>query len=91
MAGKEDSTVRCGRWCLVGLVLSVAIMVMAQDGDENVFDTPDPFDENVKTGIAVGERIPAFEGRDPQGKLWTFDDIKGPKGALLLFYRSADW
>ncbi len=55
------------------------------------FDRDDPFDEHFKTGIRVGAKIPPFSGVDQNGKKWNFDSIKGPKGALILFYRSADW
>jgi hypothetical protein len=42
-------------------------------------------------GIPVGEKIPPFEAKDQQGKVQTFESIRGPKGAFLVFYRSADW
>lgn len=45
----------------------------------------------ARTGPAVGARIPAFEARDQQGRVQTFDTLKGPKGLVLLFVRSADW
>lgn len=45
----------------------------------------------IKTGPAVGARIPAFEARDQQGRVQTFETLKGPKGLVLLFVRSADW
>ena len=43
------------------------------------------------TGPEVGERIPAFETVDHRGRHQIFDRLKGKKGLLLLFYRSADW
>ena len=43
------------------------------------------------TGPAVGERIPAFAAVDHRGRQQTFDRLKGPRGLLLLFNRSADW
>ena len=46
---------------------------------------------NLTTGPAVGERIPMFEAVDQHGARRSFDDIKGPAGAMILFYRSADW
>jgi hypothetical protein len=55
------------------------------------FDTPDPTDEDMRTGVPIGASIPPFEAVDADGKAWNFDAIKGPRGALLLFYRSADW
>jgi hypothetical protein len=29
--------------------------------------------------------------KDQNGKTWTLQSIIGPKGAMLVFYRSADW
>ena len=55
------------------------------------FDRPDPTDTGAVTGPAVGERIPAFRAVDQDGRELDFDAIKGPRGAVLLFYRSADW
>ena len=41
--------------------------------------------------LAPGTSIPKFELRDQADRLRTFNDIRGPKGAMLVFYRSADW
>jgi hypothetical protein len=48
-------------------------------------------DQNIKTGPAVGERIPPFEATDQEGRRQTFDTLRGPHGLALLFVRSADW
>ncbi|MCP5118437.1 MAG: hypothetical protein GY953_47100 [bacterium] len=48
-------------------------------------------DLNMKTGPAVGERIPHFEAVDQDGKRQTFDTLKGENGLVLMFVRSADW
>jgi cytochrome oxidase Cu insertion factor (SCO1/SenC/PrrC family) len=45
----------------------------------------------TSTGIAVGQKIPAFSLPDQDGKQQTFDSIKGPKGAAIYFNRSVDW
>jgi copper chaperone CopZ len=50
-----------------------------------------PGDVNVRTGPAVGAAIPAFTAVDQHGKTRRFEDLRGPKGLVLLFYRSADW
>ena len=42
-------------------------------------------------GPQVGERVPDFSLKDPTGKSWTLQSIMGPKGAMLVFVRSADW
>ena len=45
----------------------------------------------IKTGPEVGSTVPAFEAPDQNGRLQNLQSILGPKGALLAFYRSADW
>jgi hypothetical protein len=42
-------------------------------------------------GLAVGQKAPAFSARDQFGQEQTLDTLKGSKGTVLLFYRSADW
>lgn len=44
-----------------------------------------------ETGTPVGMRIPDFQAVDQNGNLRTFADIRGPRGVLLMFVRSADW
>jgi len=42
-------------------------------------------------GPAVGRPMPGFELHDQDGQARTLKGLLGPKGALILFYRSADW
>jgi hypothetical protein len=42
-------------------------------------------------GPAIGTRLPSFELPDQAGKLHSLKSLLGPKGAVILFYRSADW
>ena len=44
-----------------------------------------------KLGPQVGERVPEFSLKDQNGKTRTLQSIMGPKGAMLVFIRSADW
>ena len=44
-----------------------------------------------KLGPQVGERVPDFSLPDQNGKTQTLQSIMGPKGAMLVFIRSADW
>jgi hypothetical protein len=44
-----------------------------------------------KLGPQVGQRVPNFSLKDQNGKAWTLASIMGPKGAMLVFFRSADW
>ena len=44
-----------------------------------------------KLGPQVGEQVPDFSLPDQNGHVWTRDSIMGPNGAMLVFFRSADW
>lgn len=45
----------------------------------------------IKTGPAVGTHVPVFQAIDQGGHVQTLASISGPKGSLLVFFRSADW
>ena len=47
--------------------------------------------ELMSIGLAVGQKAPAFSAQDQFGHTQTLDSLKGPKGTVLLFFRSADW
>jgi len=42
-------------------------------------------------GLPVGRKAPAFALRDQFGHEQTLESLKGPRGTVLLFFRSADW
>ena len=44
-----------------------------------------------KLGPQVGSRVPDFTLLDQQGQSRTLASLSGPKGLMLVFYRSADW
>jgi len=48
---------------------------------------PDP----LELGPRVGQALPSFEARDQTGRPRNFASLKGPKGLVLVFFRSADW
>ncbi len=64
---------------ILAQVLSIALIVGALSAAD------------FSPGIAIGSKIPTFEARDQRGRVQTFESIRGPKGAFLVFYRSADW
>jgi AhpC/TSA family len=45
----------------------------------------------VNLGPAIGSRVPDFEAVDQNGQTWSLQKLTGPKGLMLVFYRSADW
>ena len=44
-----------------------------------------------KLGPQVGSRVPDFSLLDQKGQSRTLASLMGPKGLMLVFYRSADW
>ena len=42
-------------------------------------------------GPAVGARVPDFRLTDQTGAMRDLRSLSGPKGLMLVFYRSADW
>lgn len=42
-------------------------------------------------GPSVGLAIPRFEAKDQNGRARDFSSLAGPKGLVLVFFRSADW
>jgi hypothetical protein len=64
---------------LAALLLGVVVPVTA--------DGPDP----QTLGPKVGQRVPAFTLPDQHGATRTLKSTFGPKGAVLVFFRSADW
>lgn len=47
--------------------------------------------QSIKTGPEVGQQVPAFSATDQNGVAQDLKSIMGPKGAMLVFFRSADW
>src|SRR5204862_5816182 len=45
----------------------------------------------ARLGPQVGTTVPDFSLADQHGKKWTLQSVMGPKGAMIVFYRSADW
>jgi hypothetical protein len=50
-----------------------------------------PAVDTSKIGPQVGAIAPAFSGTDQFGRPQTLATAMGPKGAMLVFFRSADW
>jgi peroxiredoxin len=74
---------------VVALVLT-SVLVMAQS-DRPRLRPLNAAAQNAVSGPEVGSRIPAFEALDTNGMRQTLDTLKGPKGLVLVFTRSADW
>ena len=68
---------------------SLCLLVQAQQGrsQNEPWMTAPP----TSTGTAVGQKIPPFKTSDQSGQMRDFNSIRGPKGAVIVFNRSADW
>jgi hypothetical protein len=44
-----------------------------------------------KLGPQAGQQVPDFNLRDQTGRMRNLQSIMGPRGAMLVFFRSADW
>jgi peroxiredoxin len=45
----------------------------------------------AQTGPAVGSKVPDFDASDQHGAKHSLQSLMGPKGLMLVFFRSADW
>jgi len=68
---------------LLGGMLS-QIPLMAQEAPREKIDVS-------KLGPQVGQQVPDFSLKDQAGTTRNLNSIMGPKGAMLVFFRSADW
>ena len=50
-----------------------------------------PLPEVQKLGPQVGSRVPDFTLLDQNGRSRALMSLMGPKGLMLVFFRSADW
>ena len=69
--------------------VTVAVALLLS-GSTTVGQVPASLDIS-KLGPQVGTAVPPFAGVDQFGKPRTLASIAGPKGAMLVFFRSADW
>jgi len=77
-------------WRCALLMVLFNVLVSAQEARPRLR----PLNEqsaNAKSGPPVGAHIPEFSAVDLNGKRQNFDSLKGPKGLVLVFARSADW
>jgi cytochrome oxidase Cu insertion factor (SCO1/SenC/PrrC family) len=75
-------------WIVVGASLFVGALgqtsLVAQQTPRERIDVS-------KLGPQVGKEVPDFTLRDQNGRTRNLKSIMGPKGAMLVFVRSADW
>jgi peroxiredoxin len=78
---------------LLNLTL-LTLLALHWGGTADGGQTPTPVRQKVdvaKLGPQVGERVPDFNLSDQNGRMQSLQSIMGPRGAMLVFVRSADW
>ena len=75
---------------------ALAMQFRPSDDTSSVADEPLVTELRTPINVAslgpqVGEQVPSFSLPDQNGQVRTLESVLGPNGALLLFYRSADW
>ena len=68
---------------IISVIAATSALILAQSPGQKI--------DVSKLGPQVDERVPDFSLTDQNGKPWTLQSIMGPKGVMLVFYRSADW
>src|SRR5262245_60466543 len=79
---RADKTFMSRTGLLCALIVAATVVAFAQEVRRiNV----------SKLGPQVGATVPDFTLADQHGKKRTLQSVMGPKGAMIVFYRSADW
>jgi hypothetical protein len=79
-----------GGWSSRIMILWLASVGVVAAASQPTPPARTPVDLSTR-GPRVGDRVPDFNLNDQNGRSWTLQSIMGPKGAMLVFYRSADW
>lgn len=66
----------------MGILLVAGLITIA--GAQQVVDV-------TRIGPQVGQQAPAFTLNDQHGRQASLESVMGPKGAMIVFFRSADW
>ena len=66
-----------------------AVVVVSAAGQQP--SAPSSVVDVTTIGPQVGAKVPSFTLPDQSGQLRSLEALMGPKGAILVFFRSADW
>ena len=82
LSGMKQAWIVVGAAVLSGVLAQIPLQ--AQPAPREKFDVS-------KRGPQVGQQVPDFSLKDQYGTARTLNSIMGPKGAMLVFIRSAEW
>ena len=75
---------------LIAVVLAVTAPQRLMAGGQGAEPMQQAIDVSA-LGPQVGEQIPDFNLPDQTGRMRDLQSIMGPRGAMVVFIRSADW
>ena len=78
MSATEAALPRTGAALTSGLAAFAAALLAAQT-------------DVTSLGPQVGQSAPEFQLSDQFGRTQSLKSVAGPKGTMLVFFRSADW
>ena len=73
------------------LVLSAVVVATAIGHARGQLTTPPAKVDVDALGPKMGEGLPDFSLRDQHGEVRTLKSLLGSTGAVVVFFRSADW
>ena len=85
---------------VLAIVLTISVVDFVRDDGSDTTRPQSAIDEATQArtpievaslGPQIGEQVPDFSLPDQNGQIQTLESILGPRGAMLLFHRSADW
>ncbi|HEX3704604.1 MAG TPA: hypothetical protein VHU82_14830 [Vicinamibacterales bacterium] len=76
---------------LIVIVLAVLAATSVIDASRQQSVKPALKIDLERLGPQVGARLPHFTLRDQRGETRTLKSLMGPRGAMIVFFRSADW
>jgi len=80
---------RMSRIIAIAVVCALYSLVAQSTAQQS---SPQPILPDVqKLGPQIGTRVPDFTLLDQKGQSRTLASLTGPKGLMLVFFRSADW
>jgi hypothetical protein len=77
-------------WKTLGFCFAAMLTLPSAPSEGQPRTEPVPIDVQ-KLGPQVGAHVPDFNLNDQHGEKRTLQSVMGPKGAILVFFRSADW
>ena len=76
---------------VVSALLAATVVTISAQQSPAAAASPAQQVDVTRLGPQVGERVPDFSLPDQQGRAQTLKTLMGPSGAMLVFFRSADW